>query len=688
MRVNQLQFDREAHAANSILDSRLHAYGQLLYALRAQFVGDKPVDRAHFRRVVRSLNIDQRYPGSISLNFAAYVPAEGRERFESSVRADRSVNRDGYPKFAIKPPGLRPEYFVIVYLEPMEGAEFAFGLDLGANPMARDPQKVVHAMRDGRDSGNITASAQPLRVKLGQEVIYLALRLAVYQAGKPADTVEQRRQAYLGSVGAAFNVEGLIREALATNTLRHMRCRMYDLGLISHKGAADFGSDKRLLFDTGLAPGQRVAATAGDEPSPHFVYRGRVEIADRVWEFEYSANRSTVISGLDKSLAPAALGSGLLITLLLFGIVHALSTSRRRAVAIASDITRDLRDSETGLAEAQRIAQLGNWALDPATLTMSWSAETHRMFGVQPASGVLPYAVFLQQVHPGDRVAVDKAIRSSLVSGQDVDIEHRITISDGSVRWVHTIAKPGTRNRLGHVPGIVMDITARKRAADDLIATQEQLRALSRRLVDIQESERRQFSRELHDVVGQNLTALSINLDIVKTQIAVDRNDAVLARLDDSSQLLQATTEAIENVMSEMRPPMLDDYGLIPALKWYARQFAARTGIEVDVQGDDDMQRLTPAAEIALFRVAQEALNNVAKHARARQVAVRIQREPSQCVMAVTDDGEGFSAAAAPRRRPGLGMVTMRERMQAIDGTIRVDGNPGTGTRVELRVPC
>lgn len=690
MRVNQLQFDREAKATNSILEIRLQSYSHILYALRAQFASERPVDRAQFRRFVQSLNIDRRYPRSVLLNFAVHVPADGRDAFEASVRADKSINRDGYPKFAVKPPGKRPEYFVIVYLEPMVGDEFPFGLDLGANPMALDPEKVAQALRDGRDSGNVTASAQPLYLKIQQESVHLGLRLAVYQAGKPVDTVDQRRQAYLGSVGAAFGVETLFREALGDGTMRHMRCHMYDLGLISRKDEAGFGEDRRLLFDTGIPPGPRVAGAAAEDPGTHFVYRERVEFADRVWEFEYSANKSAMISGLDKSLAPVALGSGLLVTLLLFGIVRALSTSQRRAVAIASDITRDLRDSETGLAEAQRIAQLGNWALDPATFTMTWSAEAYRLLGVPPASGAVPYAVFLQQVHPGDRDAVDKAIRSFLAGGKDGDIEHRITMGDGSVRWVHTVAKPGTRNRLGHVPGIVMDITARKQAADDLIASHEQLQALSRRLVDIQESERRQFSRELHDVVGQNLTALSINLDIVRTQIEAHGNDVALARLADSSQLLQTTTEAIENVMSEMRPPMLDDYGLLPALKWYAKQFAARTGVQVKVQGDEHMQRLTPAAEIALFRVAQEALNNVAKHARARQVEVCIERGPAQCVMSVTDDGEGFSAAAAgaPRRRPGLGMVTMRERMQAIGGTIRVEGMAGAGTCVELRVPC
>src|SRR6185295_13129367 len=150
-----------------------------------------------------------------------------------------------------------------------------------------------------------------------------------------------------------------------------------------------------------------------------------------------------------------------------------------------------------------------------------------------------------------------------------------------------------------------------------------QLQALSRRLVDVQESERRQFSRELHDRVGQNLTALSISLDILKTQLA-GGNEAARLRLEDAGALLESTTATIENVMSELRPPMLDDYGLLPALQWYAAEVSRRTGIEVVVEGDDKTGRLPQASEIALFRIMQEALNNIAKHAHASHVRISL----------------------------------------------------------------
>jgi two-component system sensor histidine kinase UhpB len=246
-----------------------------------------------------------------------------------------------------------------------------------------------------------------------------------------------------------------------------------------------------------------------------------------------------------------------------------------------------------------------------------------------------------------------------------------------------------------------MDITERRLAVSKLQKSRAQLLALSRRLVDVQEVERRRFSAEIHDVVGQNLTALSINLDILKTQLS-NENNAMTLRIDDSAKLVRSTSDAVDNVLSELRPPMLDDYGLFSALQWYAEQFSTRTGIQAVVYGNESMERLTPTAEIALFRVAQEALNNIVKHACAKRVDIELERTASQYVMSVSDDGKGFDVAlrAMPhrrerpgvvivpeRRRESLGMVTMRERVQAIGGTFEVKSTPGQGTRVETRVP-
>jgi signal transduction histidine kinase len=142
--------------------------------------------------------------------------------------------------------------------------------------------------------------------------------------------------------------------------------------------------------------------------------------------------------------------------------------------------------------------------------------------------------------------------------------------------------------------------------------------------------------------------------------------------------------------MSELRPPMLDDYGLLPALQWYANEFSGRTGIQVNVEGDERIERLPQSSEISLFRIVQEALNNVAKHARAGRVHIALERSDGQFVMSVSDDGMGMDAASHPGsgRRSGLGMVTMRERTQAVGGRFEIGAAPGRGTRVVVRIPC
>jgi PAS domain S-box-containing protein len=687
--VAQLRFEREASDANAIIEQHLRSYSDVLYSVRALFAGEEAVDRLRFHRFVQALDLKRRYPGFVSINYAALVLARDRKSFEESVRRDTSLDPAGYPRFAIKPPGERPEYYVAVYLEPMAGFEFGFGLDIGANPMAADPERVAATVRMQRDSGKLIASGQPLRVRGGKGGTYLAMRLPVYRNGMPVDTVGQRRAAYVGSVGAAFDVEYLMREAMADEMVRAMHIKLYDAGPTADNPDPDSPRSKRLLFD-GSGITVRESRKVWNPADPVLAHTLPIEIAGRLWQVEYSVPAGTVVSRTDRTLPPLVLGGGLMSSLLLFGVLYAMSSSRARALEIANEITRDLRESEAGLAEAQRMAHLGNWALDPQTMRMTASEETWRILGLDAQPADFGFAEFLRRVHEADRAAVEAALRRSIDTSTDCEIEHRVRTGTGAVRWMHTVLHPGRRDNRGRLPGTLMDITPRKLAEEELKASAAQLQALSRRLVDAQEFERRRFSRELHDLVGQNLTALSINLDILKSQIGEKSGEPVAMRLGDSAALLESTTAAIENVMSELRPPMLDDYGLLPALQWYGGEFTRRTGIEVRIQGDERMRRLPASSEIALFRIVQEALNNVSKHARARVVDIKLEERDAHCVVSVCDDGVGFDdgAGSPTRRRPGLGMVTMRERTQAIGGSFHIAASAGRGTRIMVTLPA
>jgi len=216
-------------------------------------------------------------------------------------------------------------------------------------------------------------------------------------------------------------------------------------------------------------------------------------------------------------------------------------------------------------------------------------------------------------------------------------------------------------------------------------AQNEKLQAahVSRRMIEVQEGERRDVANQLHDLVGQKLTALSIGLNIVKGQLSPSQT-AQIARLDDSLRVVEETTESIRDVMAELRPAVLDDFGLAPVLRWYADQFTKRSGVATSVVEEGPVRRLLPTAEHALFRMAQNALANVAKHAHADKAVVTLRTTAGSTCLVVADNGTGFDLAAVhqPSREHGWGLMIMRERAAAIGARLSIESAPGHGTRI------
>jgi PAS domain S-box-containing protein len=229
------------------------------------------------------------------------------------------------------------------------------------------------------------------------------------------------------------------------------------------------------------------------------------------------------------------------------------------------------------------------------------------------------------------------------------------------------------------------DVTKERSTEQELHRYADDLRAVSRRLVDAQEDERRILANALHDLVGQKLTALNLDLNIVRNQLPADLARAVETRLRDSLKLVEEIVESIRDVMTELRPAVLDDYGLTPVLRWYAEQFAKRTGIATSVIERGPIPRLPANAEVVFFRIAQEALTNVAKYAGAQTATVTLENSRRAFLrLTIADDGCGFDQAArhAPTRDHGWGLMIMRERAAAVSAHLQVRSAPGRGTRV------
>ncbi len=216
---------------------------------------------------------------------------------------------------------------------------------------------------------------------------------------------------------------------------------------------------------------------------------------------------------------------------------------------------------------------------------------------------------------------------------------------------------------------------------DTLVGYQERLRELSQRALSAQEEERRRIARELHDDPAQSLTALLVLLKMLHDR-QQPTDGTVLRELID---LTSATLESIRAIAQELRPPVLDDLGLPAALEGLAAQYRQRFGLLVHVQVRGQRQRLAPEVELALYRIAQEALTNVAKHAETDRASVELEFEPSRVTLRISDAGKGFQLSEALGN--GLGLFSMRERVQLVHGTLDVRTAPGAGTRIDVAVP-
>ncbi len=215
------------------------------------------------------------------------------------------------------------------------------------------------------------------------------------------------------------------------------------------------------------------------------------------------------------------------------------------------------------------------------------------------------------------------------------------------------------------------------------VAAAGQLEQLSHRLLAVQEEERRNLARELHDEVGQNLSALMMDLGQIRSALQQHSQTEAEARLRAAVDLNERTLRSVRDIALLLRPSMLDDLGLIPALHWHARETSRRTGVDVTFESGEDELDLGDDTRTTVYRVVQEALQNAVRHSRARKVEVALLTNDGRLRILVKDDGQGFD----PSITRGLGLLGMQERIAHLSGTLRIESAPGQGTVLTVDMP-
>lgn len=315
------------------------------------------------------------------------------------------------------------------------------------------------------------------------------------------------------------------------------------------------------------------------------------------------------------------------------------------------------------------------------------SQGSSALLGITPLELEKHPNLLLDSIHPEDQAAFFNSIRQSAIDASPWNWEGRIVLLPaGEIKWVNLRATHRETSSHGTVwEGFMVNITQNKLSEQEIIKSRQQLRELSSHVDSIKEEERMRIAREVHDEIGVLLTALKMDLAWLTQRLPQD-NSALHEKARSMANLLDTAGSAANNLVHSLRPGFLDCFGIVAAIEIEANEFSKRTSIPCRIIKSDDSIELPSEQSITLFRVFQETLNNIMKHAMAKQVQVKICKTEKYVELVVSDNGKGFDESSRNKPR-SFGLRGIQERIKYLGGNVKITSEPGKGAQIAVSVP-
>ena len=346
-----------------------------------------------------------------------------------------------------------------------------------------------------------------------------------------------------------------------------------------------------------------------------------------------------------------------------------------------------IKQSEAHLAEAQQLAKMGSWDFDIKSGRLTWSEELYNVFNTDKQSFVETHGSFLHLVDEEDREFALQTSRHTQQTGEPFTIEYHITTSKGEKRVIqeHGYGQVDDNGKVVRLFGTAQDITERKKAEESLHQSYQEIRRLTEHLQNIREEERKYIAREIHDELGQQLTAIKMDVAWIDKKTPEETTD-IKRKLKNITALLDGSNQSIRRILSELRLGILDEHGLLEAIEWLGRQLTETTGILVKFTTPEKDIKVPEQIATCIFRVCQEAFTNITRYAFAKNVSISIKIIEENIILIIEDDGTGFDVPSVQTKK-SFGILGMKERVLSLNGKFELVSSLGKGTKIIVSLP-